>query len=184
MVRRAAKGRFGKPAGTSPGAALPPPILHPASATRGYLLLRRPIAAPVPVSPLPQGVTLSPITATDAAAVHRLLQAAYTNGFGNVPENLLDWWEGLVTDSEFDRKLAVVARQEGEVVGFCLCWTSSFVKDLVVDPGHRNHGIASALLANAIEALGRRGAEEIALKVDIYNATAQRLYRRFGFGQE
>jgi len=168
------KGNFGKLPGTA----------HKMTHSEGFLLLRRSLADPAPPAVWPPGMEVAPIAASDAGRVHALLQRAYTNGFGKVPDNLLDWWEGLLTDSEFDRNLALVARHGDDVVGFCLCWTSSFVKDLVVDAHWRNHGIGSALLSTAIEALRARHAEEVALKVDIYNATAQRLYRQFGFVQE
>ena len=129
----------------------------------------------------PDGVALVPLAAADAAAIHRLLQMAYAPGYGSVRPDPLDWWEALVTDSEFDRNLAFVAKEGEQVVGFCLVWTSSFIKDLVVDAVYRRRGVGSALLSTAIGAMRGRGAEEIALKVDIYNATAQRLYREFGF---
>lgn len=184
-VRRAAKRRQTKQrARIAAPTPLPAPIAHPTSRTTGYLLLRRSLTEPLPPLSLPDGVTVAPLAAADASAVHRLLQAAYSNGFGQVPPALLDWWEGLLTDSEFDRNLALVARHGDETIGFCLCWTSSFVKDLVVDARWRNRGIGSALLVLAFEALRKRGAEEVALKVDIYNATAQRLYRSFGFEQD
>ena len=151
------------------------------SHTDGYLLLRRPLADPPPPVNMPPDVELDALVAADATRVHALLQLAYANGTGHVTDNPLDWWEALLTDSEFDRNLAFVARSGGEIVGFCLCWTSSFVKDLVVEPRWRNRGIGSALLSTAIDALRRRGAEEVALKVNIYNGAAQRLYRQFGF---
>lgn len=150
----------------------------------GYLLLRRPLADPAPPVNLPDGVVLTPLEAADAGAVHRLIEQCYANGIGTIQPNLLDWWESLLTDSEFDRNLTFVAKAGGEVIGFCLCWTSSFIKDLVVDARWRNRGLGSALLSSAIEAMRRRGAEEIALKVTIYNGTAQRLYRQFGFVQD
>lgn len=184
LARRRPKGGFGKAAAPAGGAGLPPPVPHPTSPAAGHILLRRPMALPEPPIRLPPGVAIAPIEAANAGAVHKLMQRAYASGFGTVPANLLDWWEGLVTDSEFDRNLALVARAGDEVIGFCLCWTSSFVKDLVVDAGWRNRGVGSALLSTAIAALRARGAEELALKVDIYNGTAQRLYRSFGFGQD
>lgn len=164
-------------------------VQSPFARTEGFILLHRPMTLPEPPVRLPPGVTLAPIEAADAGAVHKLMQRAYSSGFGTVPDNLLDWWENLVTDSEFDRNLAVVAKAArhepgNDVVGFCLCWTSSFVKDLVVDAGWRNRGIGSALLSTAIAALRARGADELALKVNIYNGTAQRLYRQFGFQQD
>jgi len=151
------------------------------SRTEGFLLMRRPLADPAPPAVWPEGVAPEPLLAADAVAIHRLLQAAYAPGYGTVRPDALEWWEALVTDSEFDRSLAFVAKAGGQVVGFCLVWTSSFIKDLVVDGVYRRRGVGSALLSTAITAMQARGAEEIALKVDIYNATAQRLYHRFGF---
>jgi GNAT superfamily N-acetyltransferase len=185
-VRRPRKARFGRrPEPPTPaGLAIAAPVHHDTSRSEGYLVLRRPMDAPVPPSPLPEGFTLAPITANDATAVHALLKAAYDDRFGTVPESPLTWWKDLVLDSEYDNSLAMTAKVDDEIVGFCLCWTSSFVKDIAVDARFRGHGLASALLARAIEALRKRGAEEVVLKVHVHNAIAQRLYRKFGFAQD
>lgn len=185
-MRRPRKSRFGRrPEPPAPaGLAITAPVGHDTSRSEGYIVLRRPMDAPVPESHLPEGVTLAPITADDATAVHGLLKTAYDDRFGKVPDSALTWWKDLVLDSEYDNTLAVTAKSDGEVVGFCLCWTSSFVKDIAVDARFRGHGLASALLAQAIEALRKRGADEIVLKVHVHNAIAQRLYRKFGFAQE
>lgn len=163
---------------------LAPPPRPPTAVAEGFLRLQRPLDLQIPPSHLPDGVVITTLTADDAAPVHALLELAYANGFGCVPGSMLDWWNGLLADSEFDRNLAFVAKAGDEAVGFCLCWTSSFVKDLVVAPLWRNRGIGTALLATALAALKARGATEVALKVDIYNGTAQRLYRQFGFSQD
>lgn len=160
------------------------PAKPPTATAVGYIRLRRPLNLSAPAISLPDGVKIATLMADDATRVHALLQAAYSTGFGTVPERALDWWGGMVTDSEYDRNLAFVAKAGEEVIGFCLCWTSSFIKDLVVDVRWRNRGVGSALLSTAITALRARGAEEVALKVDIYNGTAQRLYRQFGFAQD
>jgi ribosomal protein S18 acetylase RimI-like enzyme len=184
-MRRRPKARFGRRPDeptAAPPSALPAPF--PQGNTTGYLLLRRPTAIPVISVRAPEGLTLAPISADDAAAVHELLQLAYANGFGSVPGDRLDWWNALLSDPEFDRGLAIVARRDGEVVGFCLCWTSSFIKDIVVAPRYQRQGIGSALLADALTALAQRGGDEVTLKVDIFNALSQRLYRRFGFATD
>jgi ribosomal protein S18 acetylase RimI-like enzyme len=161
-----------------------PPVKPPTASAEGYIRLRRPLSLGVPAIALPEGVTIDTLSADDAAAVHALLRAAYATGLGAVPDRSLEWWNGVVRDGEYDRSLAFVARSAGDVVGFCLCWTSSFIKDLVVAPLWRNRGIGSALLSTAITALQARGAEDVALKVKIYNGAAQRLYRQFGFAQD
>jgi ribosomal protein S18 acetylase RimI-like enzyme len=151
------------------------------SKTDGFLLMRRSLAEPAPPPVLPEGTELVPLAAVDAGHIHSLLQFSYAPGYGSVRGDSLDWWEALVSDSEFDRNLAFVVKAGDRVVGFCLVWTSSFIKDIAVDGSFRRRGIGSALLSLAIEAMRRRGAQEIALKVDMYNANAQRLYAEFGF---
>ena len=151
------------------------------SMTEGYLLMRRSLREPAPPMQLPEGVVLVPLAAADAGHIHSLLQFSYAPGYGSVRPDALEWWEALISDSEFDRNLAFVAKSGERVIGFCLVWTSSFIKDIVVDGSYRRRGIGSALLSLAIEAMRKRGASELALKVDIYNANAQRLYAEFGF---
>lgn len=146
-----------------------------------FILLRRSLDTPLPAEHWPAGVTCTAIDAADAATVHALLQRAYASGFGSVVPDWLAWWEALVADSEFDRDLCLIAWADGAVVGFCLCWTSSFVKDLVVDPAAQGRGIGAALLLTAMAALRARGATEVQLKVVTANAGARRLYERLGF---
>jgi len=146
------------------------------------LLLKCDLAAPIAAPAWPVGVRPVAFEVADAKAIHALMQRAYANGFGSVTADWLDWWEALRADSEFDRDLCFVAKAEGgEVVGSCLCWTSSFVKDLVVAPEWQHHGIGEALLLSALTALKARGATEIRLKVLAANAAARRLYARLGF---
>jgi ribosomal protein S18 acetylase RimI-like enzyme len=151
------------------------------SKTDGFLLMRRSLAEPAPLPVLPEGCELVPMSAADAGHIHSLLQFSYAPGYGSVRPVALEWWEALISDSEFDRNLAFVVKSGERVIGFCLVWTSSFIKDIVVDGSYRRRGIGSALLSLAIEAMRKRGAQEIALKVDMYNANAQRLYAEFGF---
>jgi len=154
------------------------------SHTDGYLLMRRSLAEPAPPAMLPEGTGLVPLAAADAGHIHSLLQFSYAPGYGSVRADALEWWESLISDSEFDRNLAFVVKSGDRVIGFCLVWTSSFIKDIVVDGSYRRRGIGSALLSLSIEAMRKRGAQEIALKVDMYNANAQRLYAQFGFSTD
>ncbi len=150
-------------------------------AVADFVALRRDLTAPIPAPSWPEGVRLTVFDVGDVRAIHALLQRAYANGFGDVPPDWLDWWEALRADSEFDPGLCFVARGSDDVVGFCLCWTSSFVKDLVVAPEWQGHGLGAALLATAMVALRERGMDEVQLKVVTANAGARRLYERLGF---
>jgi ribosomal protein S18 acetylase RimI-like enzyme len=148
-----------------------------------YILLRRDLTASIPPAQWPAGATRVAFDVADVKAIHVLMQRAYSSGFGGVVPDWLDWWETLRADSEFDRGLCFVAKADDEVAGFCLCWTSSFVKDLVVAPEWQGHGLGAALLTDAMCALHARGATEVRLKVGDGNARARRLYERIGFAK-
>lgn len=156
-----------------------PCLLNPAPPD--FVALRRDLTKPIPAPLWPEGVHLVAFDVADIRAIHALLQRAYTNGFGAVTPDWLDWWEALRADSEFDPALCLVARAGSEVVGFCLCWTSSFVKDLVVAPEWQGQGLGAALLATAMLALRERRAGDVQLKVVTANTGARRLYERLGF---
>lgn len=153
------------------------------SETTDHILLRRDFTAPIPPAQWPTGVTRVRLVAANARAVHEALQTAYRNGYGSVEDDWLEWWELVVSDTEFSRDLTFVAKADGEVVGLCLCWTSSFVKDLVVVPRWQGRGVGTALLSEAMAALRDRGASEVRLKVVSANAGARRLYERCGFSE-
>ena len=61
-----------------------------------------------------------------------------------------------------------------------LCWTSAFVKDVVVRESWRRRGLGEALLLCAFNALATRGATAVELKVEAANQSAVRLYERLG----
>jgi len=143
--------------------------------------MRRDLTIPIPAATWPGGVRRDVFDVADIKAMHALLQRAYGNGFGSVLPDWLDWWEALRADSEFDPALCFVAKADSDVVGFCLCWTSSFIKDLVVAPELQGHGLGAALLATAMSALRERGAGGVQLKVVTANTGARRLYERLGF---
>mgnify|MGYP005988769665 CR=1 FL=1 len=56
-----------------------------------------------------------------------------------------------------------------------------YIAMLAVDSKHRGHGIASALVRKAIEAMADRNADEIVLETEETNLPAMRLYERLGF---
>ncbi|HEV2518596.1 MAG TPA: GNAT family N-acetyltransferase [Devosia sp.] len=150
-------------------------------ATPDFIALRRDLTSPIAAAAWPDGLRLVAFEVADVKAIHALLQRAYGNGFGSVAPDWLDWWEALRADSEFDPDLCFVAKAGDDAVGFCLCWTSSFIKDLVVAPEWQGHGLGAALLATAMLALRGRGANEVQLKVVTDNSAGRRLYTRMGF---
>jgi ribosomal protein S18 acetylase RimI-like enzyme len=144
--------------------------------------LVRPLAASEPAPIWPAGIRLVPFSPEDARAVHSLLEAGYAKGGGGVTA-FDQWWPGIESDSEYDPDLCLLAKAEdGTPVGFCLIWSSAFIKDLVVAAAWRKHGLGTALLGEAFHRLAARGAREVALKVEADNPSgAERLYRALGF---
>lgn len=146
------------------------------------VLMTADLSRPAPPPRWPDGISLAGFASSDAPETHRLLRAAYAGGGGSVPAGFEAWWQATRDDEEFDPALCFVAKAaDGTIVGFALCWTSGFLKDLVVDPAFRRRGVGEALLLAARATLRARGHGQLALKVQAGNAGARRLYERLGF---
>jgi ribosomal protein S18 acetylase RimI-like enzyme len=85
---------------------------------------------------------------------------------------------------------AYVAEVDGAVVGMATCsrrtitgWDGPvlFLQDLFVEPRHRRHGIAAALLARVAALACELGSPIVELTVRADNNPAQTFYRRAGF---
>jgi ribosomal protein S18 acetylase RimI-like enzyme len=142
--------------------------------------LRKTLSSADPAPVWPDGAQLAPLAAIRTDLLHAILVEAYASGFGS--EAPLDvWWPAIAADSEYDESLVFVAiDQSGAPVGFALCWTSGFIKDLAVAPYWRGRGLGEALLRTAFNVFRQRGLAHVDLKVVAENATAIRLYRRLG----
>ncbi len=127
----------------------------------------------------PADVYLTELIPDMAREVHDLLILGYQNGGGSVAP-FLDWWSDLLSDSEFDASLCFLARDKKGIVGVAQCWTTAFVKDLVVHPRRRNQGIGTSLLLHAYAVFYHRGARTVDLKVEKGNTSAIRLYLKSG----
>jgi ribosomal protein S18 acetylase RimI-like enzyme len=147
----------------------------------GSIRLVRELGEPLGEIRWPASVALAPFSATLAPRAHELLILAYSDGGGSVPGDFDRWWAMTRHDSEFDAKLCFCAMKQNELVGFALCWTTAFIKDLVVHPHYRSEGIGAALLGTALHVFHARGAALAALKVHADNDAARRLYERVGF---
>ncbi len=81
----------------------------------------------------------------------------------------------------------VAAEEEQKLVGYAGMMLpggrQAEVLTLAVDEGHWGRGIGSALLADLLGEAGRAGCTEVFLEVRADNPRAQKLYRRYGFGE-
>jgi len=168
------------------------------AAAHGYRVVRygmdmlRPIDAPIPDAPLPEGIEIRPVVPAD----HRRIWEADVEAFA-------DHWEAAArTESDFewwftlpilDTSLWQVAWDGDEVVGGV--WTMidpdenarlgvnrAWLNHVSVRRPWRRRGIAASLIASTLRLLAERGVEQAGLGVDAENTSgAVRLYERMGF---
>ena len=143
--------------------------------------LRRDLTETVAPPTFPAGYRLRTFAADDAPTVHRLLEVGYAQGGGHIG-TFEEWWPSLRGDHEFASDLCFLAINERQdIVGVAQCWTSAFIKDLVVHPLARRRGIATALLRRVFWEFRHRGATHVDLKVRVDSPTgAVRLYKELG----
>jgi ribosomal protein S18 acetylase RimI-like enzyme len=127
----------------------------------------------------PDSVRVRTFRTEDAKALHSLLVHCYRRGGGSVAA-FERWLPDMTTDEEFDPELWFLAESDGVLIGAVLCWTSAFIKDVVVHESWRGRGVGEALLLHALGTFARRGATTVELKVESTNAPAIRLYERLG----
>lgn len=142
-------------------------------------LLRRDLSGVLPDAQWPEGIELSVYREEMAPAVHQLMQLGQLEGGGRVP-SLGDWRQRFASDPEYDPALCFVACDAEGVVGVAQCWTSAYIKNLVVHPRMQGRGLGRALLLNTFKVFQQRREGFVDLKVLEDNLRAQRLYESTG----
>ncbi len=142
-------------------------------------LMRRDLSQDVPAIDWPNGIELTTYSVEQAAAVHELMQTGYREGGGRVPA--LDvWQQQYETDAEYDPALCFIASDADGVIGVAQCWTSSYIKNLVVHPRAQGRGLGRALLLHAFKIFQDRREGFVDLKVLEDNLRARQLYEKSG----
>ncbi|MFN2489393.1 MAG: ribosomal protein S18-alanine N-acetyltransferase [Actinomycetota bacterium] len=78
----------------------------------------------------------------------------------------------------------LVARHDGEVVGYCgmmFMAKEAHVTNIAVDPDFHGRKIGTRLLLALVTEAIAKGAETVSLEVRVSNKVAQALYEKFGF---
>ncbi|SER56549.1 Acetyltransferase (GNAT) family protein [Pseudomonas sp. NFACC02] len=149
------------------------------ASTEHYWLMRRDLTLPRRPVTWPETLREVPFSAENAAAVHRLFALGTQYGGGRVPD-FTTWLNAFESDPEFDRSLCFVVEDPLGVAAVAQCWTSAFIRNLVVHPRLQGRGVGSALLARAFDAFAQRDERYVDLKVMESNLSARRLYERVG----
>jgi len=144
-----------------------------------HIRLRRRLDHLPNVPAWPADIRLENFTSQHAQSLHALLKISYAKGGGSVVA-FPEWWKALSTDSEYDPALCFTAFSSGTLVGAAQCWTSGYIKDLVVHPDWHRRGIATVLLLHAFHTFRLRGVNTVDLKVETGNPGAIALYRSLG----
>jgi ribosomal protein S18 acetylase RimI-like enzyme len=147
--------------------------------SRETLRMRIDLRGEIPRPVWPDGSHVRGFHASDARRLHALLEHGYRNGGGSV-EAFDEWLPALTGDSEFDPEVCFLVEVGDQLAAATICWTSAFVKDIVVHETWRRHGLGEALLRLAFRTFQARGAAAVELKVHAQNAPAIRLYERVG----
>jgi ribosomal protein S18 acetylase RimI-like enzyme len=143
------------------------------------LRMRIDLRGEVPRPTWPEGSSVRGFHESDGPRLHALLEQGYRNGGGAVAAYEA-WLPTLTGDSEFDPELCFLVEVGDELAAAAICWTSGFVKDIVVAETWRRHGLGEALLRHAFRELARRRLHSVDLKVHADNTPAIRLYERVG----
>ena len=158
---------------------------------RGYEMLRPTLDA-IPEIPLPDGLELRSLDASDAGR----LWDALVDGFRdhrNMPEKSADDRERFLEDRRQDASLWIVAFDGDEIAGGVIDLIDpdeperdgrrlGYIEAVFTRPPWRRRGLARALVARGLERLRERGMTSAALSVDGANPNqAMTLYEDLGF---
>jgi len=139
--------------------------------------MRRHLSQPIEAACWPDSLTQVPLSRENTAAVHQLLALGSTLGGGQVAD-FETWMDSFDSDPEFDRQLCFVVTDDQGVIAVAQCWTSAFIRNLVVHPRAQGQGVGHRLLALVFNAFAERGEGQVDLKVMECNLKARRLYEQ------
>jgi len=160
---------------------------------RWFTTMVRDMSGPVPEPPAVAGTTIVPYTADRALDVLAARNDAFRDHWGSLPTSEESWQKFV--GGEFLRPdlSRLVLDAEGDVIALCLAsvneddWaalgaTHAYIDLIGVVRAHRRRGLAPAVIAASLAAIGDVGLEKAVLDVDTASPTgANTLYEGLGF---
>jgi mycothiol synthase len=151
---------------------------------RHHFQMRVTLMEPPQTPVWPAGIELRAFRPQDMRATFDLLDTAFEDHWGHVPEDFEEWAKRWSQD-ERDPSLFLLAWAGDELAGAAMCRLRGddlgWVGILGVSRVWRSHGRGMALLRQAFGEFWRRGIRTVGLGVDAQNLTgALRLYEKAG----
>jgi ribosomal protein S18 acetylase RimI-like enzyme len=162
------------------------------SPTQMYAEMTRSLSEPIPDLPLPEGIEIRPMTATDAPVVWAADKEAFRDHVGYSEPSDADYRE-FIGSPNFDPSLWKVAFDGGTIAGQVLNYVDrhgneefgrrrGYTESISVQRPWRGKGVARALIAESMRMFREMGMTEVALGVHTTNPTgAFRLYEGLGY---
>jgi mycothiol synthase len=143
------------------------------------------LAGPIEPGPAPPGIEIGAMDPdVDLPVIHTILEEAFVDDWGDHPEPLDEWVEGLATSPNHDPTLWLLAREGERPVAVLTARAGDeggWVDWLAVLVSHRGRGIGAALLRRSFASFAARGLRRVRLNVDAENPTgATGVYERVG----
>ncbi len=158
---------------------------------KGYTLERRFYTMRTVLTPerelradLPQGISIRTFERGDLEALVAADNEIFADHWGSVPRRLELWEYQMILSRPYNPSLWLIAFQDSEIVGECLCGASQHgdpqeghISSVGVRRSWRGCGLGRALLTHGLRALRDHGFKAASLHVDAENHTAINLYR-------
>jgi mycothiol synthase len=147
-------------------------------------ILEMPLGRGRPGVVLPAGIQIRPYAPSDAAAVYRVVEDAFSEWPGRRPTPFEAWSRMILDHASFSPGLSRLAVEGEEVVGVALAQdydgdAEGWVQQLATKATHRNRGIARALLQSTFAAFHDTGRRQVGLSTDSRTG-ALTLYEHLG----
>jgi GNAT superfamily N-acetyltransferase len=160
--------------------------------TEHEAILVRPNLDDIPDVPLPDGVEVRAVDEPDLRMIYEAEVEHFKDHWG-ASEEEPGWWESFQSDPHRDMSMWQVAFAGDQVVGIVrphireaeneqMGRKRGYTEDISTNRDWWGRGVATALIARALEVQRDRGLEETALSVHVENPHgAYRLYESMGF---
>jgi mycothiol synthase len=159
-------------------------------ATQHYWRMGMSLGDAVAAAAWPPGVAPRGYAPGHDLAVHALVEEAFAEIPGNVPDGFDEWRANAVGRAHFAPDLSTLAfAPDGSLAGVILCerWSAEgdgFVAYLATARGWRGRGLGRALLADALAKMRAAGLVRAGLAVNGGNRSATALYESVGMTVE